>query len=763
MPRTADDQTVPTTENGMTPLDHALSLAARGFYVFPILPKGYAYRDRHGKDQVSDGKHPALAGWQDWATRDESKIRKRWAHGDYSVAISTSRFGDDKALCVVDVDTKASKRGDESVLELELAGFELPQTLEHSTPSGGRHLLYVVDEPLRQGTDVLGSGLDIRSRGGYIVAPGSAIDGRPYAQINGHNQIVPAPDWLVSRLGTDRRGLPAHRDPLPGVDAARATDRALAYLKSAAGAAIGSRGSTAYKIAARLKDFGCSESEALALMLEHWVKKCDPPMPESDLIDSINHAFRYGREIPGSAAPEAVFSANPAENEDENINPLEKLNRDHAYVLVGGTGFILWETFDEQGRPTTELLGLATFHQMHASKVFQAGKKRTMQLTEAWMTWDKRRTYRRLCFAPGESLPPDFFNLWRGWAVTPAPGDWSKMRAHIKDVICAGNAELDRYVMGWLALMVQKPGIRAEVALVLRGGKGVGKGVLGNCLCSIFGRHSIHVTNAKHLIGSFNGHMRETAFIFADEAFFAGDRQHEGTLKGLVTEPDFVLEAKGKDALRWTNRLHLLMASNDHWVIPASVDERRFCVLDVPPTHQQDHQYFGALMRQMETGGLEAMLFDLLNMNVEGFNIRAVPNTAALTDQKLESLQGGEKWLGEVLDEGAVWGHPWEDSEPLSIQKSEAYASYCDRSRRVYAEYRPQDAGIFWRRIRAVMKAAGLAVRDVRPRENGGRIQRVVFPSLIDARAAFAKFIGGEIEWSGTGVSPPKSVADIFS
>lgn len=76
----------------MTPLEHALNLAARGFLVFPTLPKGVGYRDRNGKDCISDGKHPAISGWQDWATRDPKKIEKRWSRRMFGVAISTSRF-----------------------------------------------------------------------------------------------------------------------------------------------------------------------------------------------------------------------------------------------------------------------------------------------------------------------------------------------------------------------------------------------------------------------------------------------------------------------------------------------------------------------------------------------------------------------------------------------------------------------------------------------------------------------------------------------
>jgi hypothetical protein len=36
---------------------------------------------------------------------------------------------------------------------------------------------------VRQGANVLGPGLDVRSKGGYVVGPGSVVDGEGYAVI----------------------------------------------------------------------------------------------------------------------------------------------------------------------------------------------------------------------------------------------------------------------------------------------------------------------------------------------------------------------------------------------------------------------------------------------------------------------------------------------------------------------------------------------------------------------------------------------------
>ena len=152
----------------------AQRLARLGFRVFPLLAWA-------GDGRAQDGKLPALDDYPNRASSDEVTLR-RWFMDEvmelphhYNVAISTTRYGEDEALLVVDVDDKNGKCGSAELLKLEMQGFELPETFTQRTPSGGRHLVFRVPEPVKQGVNVLGAGLDIRSKGGFIVATGSTI------------------------------------------------------------------------------------------------------------------------------------------------------------------------------------------------------------------------------------------------------------------------------------------------------------------------------------------------------------------------------------------------------------------------------------------------------------------------------------------------------------------------------------------------------------------------------------------------------------
>lgn len=653
----------------MTQLESALALAKQGFWIFPVLPKGVGYRDRNGNDQISDGKHPAVSGWQDWATRNEEKIRKRWARMPYNIGISTSKFGDDQAIVVVDVDTKKGKRGDCELLRLELEGHVFPGTLEQTTPSGGRHLIYVHDRPLRQGADVLAVGLDIRSKGGYIVAPGSEIDGKFYTRVNGFDHLEPAPGWLVDRLGAaPTRSVPPS-GPAPGVDPKRAEERSVEYLKVTAGATLGSRGSTAYKVAARLKDFGCTRPQALLLMDMYWAEKCDPPMPPNDLEDSVNHAYTYGREQQGVAAPEAQFTPieAPEDEEDEpkDVHPIDKLNEEYAFIKRGA--FVLQETTDEKGCYTTEHLSVDAFHAWFANQPLRIGEK-AKPVSKWWMESPRRRQYDGTVFAPERALGPRWFNLWRGFATKPATTPdhpaVSMFLEHALKNVCRGKQELFHWLMGYFAHLIQRPWEKPLVTLVFKGKKGTGKNALVERVGALLGDHFLVADDDRYLLSNFNSHLETCLFFVLDEATWAGDKKAEGRLKGITTGATHNIERKGQEPYQVDNLTRVAILGNEEWIVPATHDERRFAVFSIGDGRRQDRAFFQAMREGMEQGGYAHLLRYLKDFDLATVDVNEAPETDALMDQKIASLEPVHMWWYDCLHNAQVgdWTGEWPET-----------------------------------------------------------------------------------------------------
>src|SRR5690606_3939031 len=125
--------------------------------------------------------------------------------------------------------------------------------------------------------------------------------------------------------------------------------------------------------------------------------------------------------------------------------------------------------------------------------------------------------------------------------------------------------------------------------------------------------------------------------LFADEAFWAGDKAGEAVLKQLVTEPTLTYEGKGRAAVMGKNHGHIVMASNSDWVVPAGVDgARRFAVFYVNEGRLGDREFFLPRHRQLAEGGLAGLLHDMLARDIRDWHPRdSVPQTEALAEQKV--------------------------------------------------------------------------------------------------------------------------------
>lgn len=271
--------------------DCAVALARRGFHVFPIAA---------GKKAP-----PRFKDWQQWATRDKHKIQSHWRDNpEDNIGIFTGRFASNGHACLVaDIDNKPGKNGNASVKKLTAEGCTLPPTLTVLTPTGGWHKVYVTEHPVKQGVNVLADSVDIRSAGGYIVGPGSTIDGRAY-EITDDREPAPAPAWIVDKCGTPRVRTEAAQEPIKGVDPDAAAARAIHYLENEAPT---HDDPDAYKVACRVKDFGVDVDTAIHLMQEYWDPRCEPPRSDNT-VDPARNAYKYGLEPLGIAAPEGVFS-----------------------------------------------------------------------------------------------------------------------------------------------------------------------------------------------------------------------------------------------------------------------------------------------------------------------------------------------------------------------------------------------------------------------------------------------------------------------
>lgn len=448
------------------------------------------------------------------------------------------------------------------------------------------------------------------------------------------------------------------------------------------------------------------------------------------------------------------------ERENEVQAFLSRIRREYAFIVHGGGGvrkpLYLHEYHDPAlGSDGFFFVTKSTLLEQYPQPkewVRQGGGSRELPVIRRFIDGEGRREYPLgVTFFPGKT-PTGFFNLFKGWPVQPVAGDCSLYWSHIRDVICAGNETLYRFVRKWLAHMMQKPTKLPETALVLRGEQGTGKGRFVKWIGELVAPHFIAVHQAEHLLGKFNGHQANKLLVFADEALWGGDKRQEGALKALVTEAQVNIEAKGVDVIRMPSYRRFIFASNNDWVVARDHDDRRFLVLDVADSQKENEDYFKAIDTQMQGGGLEALLHDLQREDLTGFNPRKLPRTSNGYDMKLAGDPFAD-WLHELLDCGD-WA-----SAPAEGPSSELFAPDIAWSRQPFLMptntlYRHYE-GWFKNRGRSHVdgdRVFGAKVKkvfgDIKGREKarGSRPYFYRLPGLVEARKRLEDYLRADAE-----------------
>ncbi|MCY1274448.1 DNA primase [compost metagenome] len=423
---------------------------------------------------------------------------------------------------------------------------------------------------------------------------------------------------------------------------------------------------------------------------------------------------------------------------------IAELNRGHALVLAGDKALVMREAIGDRGQREIRFLTVAALRTFLANRrvpVETDDGPKMLQAVDLWLKSPERRTFEGVTFAPSGNAPAGYFNLWQGYTVEPLGASLlacamkcRRLLSHMKYNLCRGDRGLFRYLLAWLADMFQSPDAKPGVALVMRGRRGVGKSKLADIVRHLLGGHAIKVSQSRHLIGNFNRHMADKLLIVAEESFWSGDHAAVGPLQDLITSESLTVEAKGVDAVEVRSVCRIMMITNDDWAVPAASDERRYFVLDVGDRRAQDHAYFAAIDRQMKSRdelGYRALLGLFLRLDLSETNLRAVPETAGLRNQRAHSLDPVNTFLLDSLISQQLAGVDW--LPDATATKTAVYRAFIEHARSRGKTHLPAE-NMF---AREVIRSLGLS--SARGQSSGDRFRPWVWrlPRWDDAARRF--------------------------
>ena len=427
----------------------------------------------------------------------------------------------------------------------------------------------------------------------------------------------------------------------------------------------------------------------------------------------------------------------------DEAKAVQWLNEVNAIVTIKGKTNVLTETCD----PQTNKLDIIFSSKDNFKFRYANWLINEKYAVDLWFQSKLRRQYDAVTFCPLGNCPDRYYNLFRGFPVKPVMGDCNLYWDHVFDNICNGNSKFFNYVKKWMAHAIQHPETLPETALVLMGEQGTGKGVFVNFFGMLFGQHYMTIYRLDQITGRFNSHLKNILLLHANEAICQGDKVSEGVLKGIVTDPTIPIEYKGKDVINVPNYKRLIIATNEEWAVPVGMDDRRFFIMGVSNDHKEDQEYFNAISEQMNTGGLAALMYDLKNENLDGFEIRTLPYSNVAFEQKLYNSSSLVSWWYEMLKEGctvdddSTRSDGWK-TDPIKEVLYSNFKEWC-KAGRVNA----LSAAIFGKKLCSLLPGYDLSgSKRMASNLDGKRHNCYAFPELDKCRKAFEVFSKSGIE-----------------
>lgn len=690
-----------------TNLKAALNYASKGWRVFPVY-ESLDSGDCACGDAACErsGKHPAVR-WKDAATTDVATITQWWSeHPSRNIGIAT---GNTSGLAVIDIDDATAWEQYSGSLPLELR--TALETYTVGTGSGGTHLYFAYDSAARTCTNKPFKGVDIRSDGGYVVAPPSNHASGGSYSVLADLPLKPFPRFILDA----KKPLVAKASKLT-LEAAKAM---LEHIPNddfstwfsvgvALGRALG-RSEDGFELYSSWSDRdydGTKDGHRLEIMRSAYFKVSSEQNTSGSNIDGdwLRHtAMQHGYTLPAPApvpsngeltfgphlfayhAGENCFvnSVNGAKWQKAGINNTfgaVPCNGDmvpastyivqtatvhdmcntpelpsgivHDFALVEGapvpcTGACLINTFAPLNVPLEP--------QTHPSRWYSGGAM-GLALAQQRGGW----------FHPNGSYDPD--GTCTPEVLARLEADAAPFLEHCKRLFCNDPRDATVFI-DYMAFKYQHPNLKPRWALVIAGQQGVGKDAAIDACWNAYGTAFISNISATDLNSPYNDYLK-CSLLRISEVADLGDSnkwQFNERVKTIIAgHPDRTLINVKYGIKYWLTLANGTVLTTNHLRtgLFMSSDDRRYYVIGCAsfeqlglsdPSHKLG--YFQWLFQWLQNGGYEAVARYLMyGRDVRAFTPNKAPEaTAAKADVLSNAMAVDDDFEDAVLAAGVTY------------------------------------------------------------------------------------------------------------
>lgn len=313
-------------------------------------------------------------------------------------------------------------------------------------------------------------------------------------------------------------------------------------------------------------------------------------------------------------------------------------------------------------RPTLTLLTFESFvNNMYADR-----RIGPISVADEWRKWKGHKVVQDIVYEPGKPIftAEGNYNEWRGSGLAPKAGPltpWNKLLDHL----FAEDSTHRDWFLAWLAYPFQYPGTKHHTAcLFWSKGTGTGKSTIGYILKHLYGLHNYSLIRDSDLGGNFNPWAAGKQIAEVEELRGGSNAPKIADfMKSMITQHDIRVNEKHKAHYTVRDCINYYFTSNHSNALYLEEYDRRFFVHAIPNRPLPDDFFEGDLKPWLDSGGYEAILHFLMNLDLSkpiiGGRNRSIepapfrpggfaPDTMAKKRMALESLDDAEAWAWEL-------------------------------------------------------------------------------------------------------------------
>jgi len=224
---------------------------------------------------------------------------------------------------------------------------------------------------------------------------------------------------------------------------------------------------------------------------------------------------------------------------------------------------------------------------------------------------------------------------------------------HLNLVWCNNDPVKYKYILSWLAHIVQFPQDKTRTMLIIYSpAQQIGKGIIAEYLVNkIFGREiSGKTSNIDNITGNFNAFAGNKIFITLDDLpyFEYQDKKTWETLKSFITEPTRTEQKKGVDVYDKIDYSNFLLLTNNIRACKLEKEDMRMVGFKCNESKKGDRKYFEDLAVTLNDDCIADQFYTFLYNYKIDIDIRKIPYTKEREEMCYHTLEQPLKFIEDI-------------------------------------------------------------------------------------------------------------------